>query len=254
MPKALITGANSGIGKELSRQLALKGYNITLHVRNKDKAIDFLEGDKISFDVIAADLSNQEERKLLLTKIIEESYDLVINNAGFGLYGPIDSHTLEEEKSLLEVNINALFEIIYKAIESFKKHNKKGVILNVSSVAAFISPFPYFSSYAASKAFVLSLSKSLDAELKKEGIRVLVSCPGQVNTPFRVKASKYKSAESTKTMSASFAAKTMIKQIENGKRVSIFSFSYRIMLLLFPLIPSSIIEAILRANINKRIE
>lgn len=253
MPKALITGANSGIGKEIAKQLAALGYKLTLHIRNFQRTIDFLDPSQVAFDVIVADLAEPEQRALLLKKIDQENYDLIINNAGLGLYGRLDTHTFKEEKELIEVNVNSLFEITFRAIASFKTHKKKGTILNVSSAAAFVTPFPYFASYAASKAFVLNLSKSLDAELCPLGIRVLASCPGQIKTPFRIKASKFKSQESENAMSAEYAAKRIVTQIKKGKRTDVFNFSYKIALLLVKFLPSKLLEIILKSNIEKRI-
>jgi short-subunit dehydrogenase len=251
MLKALLTGANSGIGKEIAYCLASKGYKLTLVVRNSKRKIDFLDPKKVEFEVFEADLCHVDDRKKLLIKIEESSFDVVINNAGLGLYGPIDSHEFQEEKELLEVNISALFEITFKAIESFKNQGKKGTIINVSSVAAFISPFPYFASYAASKSFVLSLSKSLDFELKSSGIRVLVSCPGPVKTSFRAKASKLKSKESNNTMSAQYAARRIIDQIERGQAVDIFNFPYRLYIFFIKLIPSYVVAYFLRNTIKR---
>jgi short-subunit dehydrogenase len=251
MPNALLTGANSGIGKEIAYSLASKGYKLTLVVRNSCHAIDFLDPKKVDFEVFVADLCNEDDRKHLLKKIDESSFDVVINNAGFGLYGPIVSHGFQEEKDLLEVNVSALFEITFKAIESFKNQGRKGTILNVSSVAAFFSPFPYFASYAASKLFVLSLSKSLDFELKSSGIRVLVSCPGPVKTPFRAKASKFKREESSNMMSAHYAAKRIVNQIERGQAVDIFNFPYRLYIFIIKLLPSYFIAHFLKNTIKR---
>lgn len=253
MDRALVTGASSGIGKELSLILLKRGYFVTLLIRDQNRDLSFCKEYEGLFEVFLCDLANPNSRYEVVKKIEEEPYSLIINNAGFGLYGPVMMHDQEEEKALVEVNVQAVFDVSLAALRSFKKFQIKGTILNVSSIASIIYPFPLFTTYSATKAFVTSFSRSLDRETAKEGIRVLVALPGQVQTPFRKKAAKSQTEESKSSMSAYFAANKIMKQIDKKKGQSVFNWPYKLLEVFYPFIPSFIIEFFVKKNISNRL-
>ena len=176
--KALITGASSDLGIALAQALHHKGYELLLTARTQPP---------LPFPFRAADLT--QDCSPIISWIQEECPSLIINNAGAGLYGPALSHSTQEQLDLLELNAKALLELTLEGARALQKQSKKGTILNIAS-AAGLFPYPTFSVYSASKGFVTTLSQALDAELKPQGIRVLVACPGQIATSFRQKASK----------------------------------------------------------------
>lgn len=232
--RALITGSSSGLGKGLADFLEKQGIEV-IRMGSKD-----------------FDLTNSTERKKLLDLISEKSPDLVVNNAGFGLYGPSLDLTTCEQLKMIEINCAALVEISLHAAATLRKNQKKGTILNISSAAAFI-PFPTFNVYAASKAFVNHFSLALDGELCKEGIRVLCACPGQIAANFRSRAAKgHPQTPDNRTMSIDVAVTHLWKQIEQDKTLYVFDWRMRIMIWISRLTPRVILNKFLKKRLRER--
>lgn len=248
--KALITGATSGIGTALCARLSRENIPLIITGRNEKSLIE-LAGKFSLQEAIQADLLIESDRSKILHKIKESVPDIIINNAGIGLYGSILSHSVEKELDILEINCKALLEITLTAVKSLQESGKQGVILNVSSVAAFF-PFPHASIYAATKAFVLSLSQSLDFELAPQGIRVLVSCPGMVDTEFSKRAGG-KSYNRSLSMTPEYAAERIWKQVRTGKKCDVFDWKYRLLHILGALVPKKMVAKILQQNIMERV-
>lgn len=257
---ALVTGASSGIGESLCHLLASKGVDLIITGRNEKKLneISALLRPQVKVGVIALDLAVEVQRKALIEQIKQLKPDLVINNAGIGLYGEVLSHKTNDQMDILKINGEALLEITIEAAKTLFAARKHGTILNVSSAAAYFI-FPTFSVYSASKTFVKEVSESLDYEMKPYGIRVLVSCPGQVETDFKHRAAQgnERTAEdySSKVMSpmtSEYAAKEIWKQIEDGKTVHVFDWRYRVLIVLSKLIPKSLLSKMLLRHIEKR--
>lgn len=251
--KALITGASSGIGEALADLLASKGILLILAGRDQER-LEAVAKRNSAEKIIIADLGHPEGRKKIIDIMKEESFDLLINNAGFGIYGEAIATAVREQLAILTVNATAVLELTLEAAQSFVKKNKKGVIVNVSSVAGEI-PTPGMSVYGASKSFVTMLSQSLDWELKPKGVRVLVSCPGMVATRFSSRAAK-KNVSSSKrlTMSKEFAAEEIWKQIENKQKKRIFG-RYNLIFSFFTryFVPDWIISRVIWNRIKERL-
>lgn len=195
---AIITGASSGMGKEFALQVSQK-YNydqIWLVARREDKLRDLAEqiNKGKNFEtakVVALDIGNRsgvEEFKALLEKENAElkkaesslNIGLMINNAGFGTYGPFDETPVDREMDMVDLNCTSLTGMCGIALPYL---NKGSVIINTASLAAFM-PLGNFAVYGASKAYALSFSVALAAELKPKGIKVCALCPGSVSTEF----------------------------------------------------------------------
>jgi uncharacterized protein len=227
---ALVTGASSGIGEALSFLLADKGINLIIHGRNIEnlKRIQNTLAAKVNVDLISADLANRSERKKVSEMIHSRKPDLMINNAGFGLYGPALSHETEQVMEILEVNANAVMELTLEAARAMTSAGIKGVILNVSSSAGEIPVAPGFAAYSASKAFVNHFSQSLDMELQPIGIRVLSAAPGFVKTNFSKRAGgKKNNLIQNITMTSEFAAEQIWRQIQKGTPLFLFDWKNR---------------------------
>lgn len=253
---ALITGASSGIGRSLCYLLANQGINLIVSGRSTDQLKQLQEAlsDKVQVQAVTCDLAIKEERVLLTEVIHERCPDLVVNNAGFGLYGEALTYSTSEQMSILEVNGNAVLEITLEAARTLISRNAYGVILNVSSAGAF-QVFPTLAVYAAAKAFVNHLSQSLDEEFRSNGVRVLAACPGMVNTPFQTKAGGNGLVrQSCTTMSAEKVAGLIWDQILNPIPLVIMDWKYRMMTALSKLIPQAWLTAMLRKNILSRIQ
>lgn len=252
---ALITGASSGIGRALASLLAEKNIPLFLTGRDKERLEELKEilSGKVPVEVFSADLSTIEGREQVVKVIKQRCPDLLVNNAGFGLYGPAIDLPIQGQLQVAQVDALALMEFTLTAAKELKERGRKGVIMNVSSAAAY-QIFPYFSSYAAAKAFVVSLSKSIDFEVKESGIRVLVSCPGQVETDFsrRASGSSIKIARKNLVMTPEFAAAEIYAQIESGRGERIFDWKYRLMTMLSKIVPSWIAGNLLLRVVSAR--
>ena len=249
---ALITGASSGLGKALALLLCSKNISLLLTGRDEEELTHLAAQLSVSTVRHCGDLREKSVRKELAHLIQTHDPDLIINNAGFGLYGNVLSHSIEEQLDLLKVNGEALLEITLVAAQHFKERKKRGIILNVSSATAFF-PFPTFSVYAASKAFVASFSLALDDELKSLGIRVLTACPGQIATEFRKRAAKgFPQRRNFYTLAPEKAALFLWKQIERKKRLFIFDWKVRWMIRIAHLLPTCLIMKLLKKSISRR--
>jgi short-subunit dehydrogenase len=185
--KALVTGASSGIGEEFARQLARRGCDVVLVARRRERleslATNLGAVHRISAEVLPADLSNERETALVEQRLGAGDVDLLVNNAGLGSVGEFADLPVEGEVRQVDVNIRALVRLSHAALHSMIPL-KRGAIINVGSMAAY-QPVPYNATYAATKAFVLSLSEALHEEAKPHGITVLCLCPGPVRTEFQ---------------------------------------------------------------------
>jgi len=185
---ALITGASKGIGKSISIELAQRGYNVLLIARSEESLLalkdQLIKQFKVDVQILALDLSDRESAIKLHGWILTNNFPIsvLINNAGFGLYGQFYQQDLIELQNMLDLNIKTLTAITHLLVPVLKKQ-EKSYILNVASTAAFQS-MPFMGVYAATKAFVLSFSRALRYELKASGISVSCLCPGPVKTAF----------------------------------------------------------------------
>ena len=182
--KALITGASSGIGRDMARCLSRRGADLVLVARRVDR----LERLKAELDtdvqIMGADLSQSQICFDLYDQLKGQGVDIVINNAGFGLFGAFDQTDLERELEMIDTNIRAVHILTKLFLRDFVKQDR-GYLLNVASSAAFL-PGPLLSTYYASKSYVLRLTEAVYEELRRRGSHVGISvlCPGPVQTEF----------------------------------------------------------------------
>lgn len=183
--KALVTGASSGIGKEIARYLAKLGYDLILVARSTEKLYKLRdELSDVSVRVITLDLSREQDSLDLFEHLQDEKIDFLVNNAGFGAYGKFIEVPLEKELELIHTNVSAVHILTKLFLQGMVKRNS-GHILNVGSAAGFLAG-PTFSSYYASKNYVVRLTQAIHEELRRDNINVGVSvlCPGPVHTNF----------------------------------------------------------------------
>lgn len=211
--KALITGASSGIGKDLSYILSIMNYDLILVARSIDKLEEIKKEIKTNVTLYQYDLSNIDNCYKLYDKVKNEDIDIIINNAGFGVFGSFDKTNIDRELEMINLNIKAVHILTKLFLKDFKKKNE-GYILNVASSASFL-PGPLMASYYASKAYVLHLTEALYEELRRDKSNVYVGilCPGPVDTNFNnVAGVKFGVKAMNSKDVASYAIKCMFKK------------------------------------------
>lgn len=188
---ALITGASSGIGKALAAEFARDGYDLVLAARSVDKmqalANELTQRHKVRVTVIGADLESLDGAARLHAEVQTRNIRLsaLVNNAGFGTFGEFKDTALEPAQGMMQLNINALVVLTKLFLPDLIA--SRGKVLNVASTAAF-QPGPFMAVYYATKAFVLSFSEAIAAELAPHGVTVTALCPGPTVSGFQDKA------------------------------------------------------------------
>ncbi len=213
---AMITGASSGIGEELAKNLASRGFNLILTARRAERLKEIKEKLTSVFDVkvkiICADLSITSECKRLYEEVKGVRIDMLINNAGFGLFGRFEETDLDRELEMIDVNIKAVHILTKLFLRDFSKRNY-GYILNVASIAGFMAG-PLMATYYASKNYVLQLTRAISQELKHNKVNVYVGalCPGPVDTEFnRVAGAEFAVGGASASEVAGYALDEMFK-------------------------------------------
>jgi short-subunit dehydrogenase len=185
---ALVTGASSGIGEAIARELASRGYALTLVARREDRlkalAGELSEEHGIQAETAKSDLGDARERDRLGTALERSGrrVDLLVNNAGFGAHGDFTRVDRERLTEMVRVNCEAVVDLTGRFLPSMTERGQ-GAVINIASVASF-QPLPGSATYAATKAFVLSLSEAVRTEVRGTGVTVTAVCPGPVRTEF----------------------------------------------------------------------
>lgn len=211
--KALITGASSGIGADIAKVLSEKGYDIILVARRKTRLAKIKSEIKTNVEIINMDISSTFNCLELYNQVKDQEIEIIVNCAGFGVYGDFTETSLDKELDMIDTNIKGLHILTKLFLQEFSKRNR-GYILNVASSASFV-PGPLMASYYASKAYVLRLSESIYGELKeiKSNVGISVLCPGPVDTEFNKVAKVDFSIKPMNSMDvAKYAVEKMFKK------------------------------------------
>jgi short-subunit dehydrogenase len=239
---ALVTGASSGIGESFARLLAKSGANLILVARREDRLDTLSEKLRTEFnikvDVIAKDLAlpNASEALFQQTNSLGLHVDILINNAGLGKHGDFLDMPLASHHQMINLNITALNDLTYFYGQAMAKRGE-GQILLVASIAGFL-PVPRFSTYAATKNYVLALGEALGNELKDKGVTVTTLCPGGTLTEFMdVAGQQMDSIRSMAMMSSDKVAKTGLKALIRKKRIIVPGWLYKIGIASLRLLP-----------------
>ncbi len=239
--KALITGASSGIGRDIARRLAFLGYDLILVARREDKLEELKKEFNTNVKIVVLDLQNEDNCKKLYKDLKSENIDMLINNAGFGVHGFFYKTSLNKELEMIDVNIKALHILSKLFLNDFKAKDK-GYILNVASSAAFLSG-PLMASYYASKAYVLRLTTAIHEELKKSKSNVVISClcPGAVDTEFNKVANVN---FSVKPLTSKYVANYAIKKLLQKQLIIIPGFLMKFELFFQKFLPIKMVNKI----------
>jgi uncharacterized protein len=225
----LITGASTGIGYEMAKQLASKNHNLILVARSEDKLIqlqrELIAQFSVSVHYFLFDLSELNAASDLYHYTKNKNYVVTgfINNAGFGDYGNFAEMPLKKDEAMIAVNITTLVGLT-KLFGADMIKAGKGRIMNVASLLSFL-PFPYYSVYSATKSFVLAFTETVAAEWQGTGVTLTALCPGTVETPFHTDAMRKTNAMSAnKPMPADVVAAAGVELFLNGKNKKIVGF------------------------------
>jgi uncharacterized protein len=254
---ALITGASAGIGTELARVFASKGHRVALVARRADR-LTALAGEIVAAGgaapiVIACDLTQMgagdKIAEALTAAGVEVEY--VVNNAGFGVFGKAIQRDRADQLDIITVNIRALTDLSLRFADQLIRH--RGGLLNLGSIAGFL-PGPGMAVYYASKAYVLSFTEAMRAELAPHGVRVTVVCPGPVPSEFQARAGFAPGFDSTvlNVMPAD-VAKQAYDGLMANKRAVLPGFGIKLVPFLLRLFPRSfVLAAVAGFQLRKR--
>ena len=224
--KALVTGASSGIGKEMAYYLDKLGYDLILVARDKVKLEEVQNKLSKKSKIVIIDLANEKKIKDLYMLVKNENIDLLINNAGFGLFGDYEDVDLLKELEMIDVNVKAVHILTRMFLKDMDKRGS-GRIINVASSAGLLKGGPLMSTYYATKSYVVSFSLAIYEELRRKNsnVKISVLCPGPVNTNFNnVAGVKF----NIKSLTAEYVAKYAINQsLKNNKLIIIENDNYK---------------------------
>lgn len=242
--KALITGASSGIGRDMAKYLGKKGFDLILVARNRERLEEVKSGLTTNVEIITMDLATEENCIKLYNQV--KDVDILINNAGFGTFGKFTEANLDTELEMIKTNIIAVHTLTKLFVKDMVKKDK-GYILNVSSIAGFL-PGPLMATYYSTKAYVLRLTQGLQEELRKQksNVKISVLCPGPTATDFLSRAGvMFK----TKSASSEYVAEYAIDQMLSGKKIIVPTLKIKCARLLCKIVPDTIL-----ANVAYKIQ
>lgn len=256
-PVTVITGASAGIGAELARVFARHGHALVLLARRTERletlAAEIAASGAPPPLVVTCDLlapgAVEQLAQTLQQEGVEPQY--LVNNAGFGLVGQAARLSRDEQLAMIDLNVRVLTELSLRFAETVARH--RGGILNVASMAAFV-PGPGMAVYYASKAYVLSFSEALSAELKPLGVRVTALCPGPVPTEFAARAGvTRKTQPGPVSMPADVVAKAGYRGLMAGRRRVIPGARLKLLRCVIALVPTSVLLAAVSFRQRRRL-
>ena len=230
--KALITGASSGIGRDMAKYLSKLGYDLVIVARRENLLEELKKEITTNCEIEVRDISKIENCRILFEKY--KDVDILINNAGFGAFGEFWETDLEKDLNMINTNVIAVHVLTRLFVEEMQKRNS-GKILNVASIAGFMSG-PFMAEYYATKSYVIELSLAIREELEKTKSKVQISvlCPGPVQTNFNKVANvKF----STIGLTSDYAAKYAINQFLKGKDIIIPGISIKLLYFINKILP-----------------
>ena len=237
--KALVTGASSGIGRDIAKELSEKGYELILVARDLEKLNELKSELKTNSEIVSMDVSRTENCKQLHEKY--KDIDILVNNAGFGDCGYFTDTNLEKEIQMINTNIIG-YHVLTKLYLKDMKEKNSGKILNVASIAGFM-PGPLMATYYSTKSYVVRLSESIREELRREksNVQISILCPGPVNTNFN-KVADVQFA--LKGLSSEYVAKYAVENMLKGKFYIVPGWKIKLARLGAKIAPSSFVAKI----------
>lgn len=244
-PRALVTGASSGIGEAFARSLERRGRGLVLVARRADRLerLSAELGGAARALALPTDLAQAGAAARLFGELERRgiAVDLLVNNAGIGTTGPFALEPPETTAAILALNVRAAAELTRAFLPGMLQRGR-GAVINVCSMASF-QPVPFLATYAASKAFLLSFSEALAEELRGTGVSVQALCPGLVPTEFQARAGTDKVAfADAPKMTAEFVAEASLRALVDGRSLVIPGWRDRLALQLLRLAPRQVVR------------
>ena len=243
MSTALITGATSGIGLTFARTLARRGHDLVLVARDRERlelVASELRGHRVEVEVISADLTERDQLAVVEQRLRERPVEILVNNAGFGVPQRFSAGDLEVEQQMLDVLVTAVMRLTHAALPGMIARGS-GAVLNVSSVAGWITG----GTYSASKAWVTVFSESLSLELAGTGVHVTAVCPGFTHTEFHQRASMEMDAlPEWMWLDPQEVVDRALADVRKGRPVSVAGRQYKALSLAAQYLPRPLVRAI----------
>ncbi|WP_030164636.1 SDR family NAD(P)-dependent oxidoreductase [Spirillospora albida] len=239
---ALVTGASSGIGESFARILAGRGTDLVIVARRADRldalARELVERYRVAVEVLAADLTDPGQRGEVERRLRAEPVELLVNNAGYGAFGAFAEIPLDDQLAEIELNVSALVRLTHAALPGMLGRGRGGV-LNVASMSGY-APSPGSATYGATKAYVISFSESLHAEVAGKGVHVTALCPGFTRT-------EDDAAPNLLWLRRDDVARAGLDAVAAGRALAVPGVQYKAVLPALKLVP----RPLLRAAVNR---
>lgn len=247
---ALVTGASSGIGRDIARKLGSMGVRLIITGRDRENLESLRqEIGARRVKIITADISRRDECLRLYREASAYGVDILVNNAGFGLYGKFSVTELDRELEMIDVNVSAVHILTKLFLRDFSARDK-GYILNVASIAGFM-PGPLMATYYATKNYVLRLTEAVREELRcqRSGVYIGAFCPGPVDTHFNSTAGvKF----ALRGISSEYAAECAVRGMFARKALILPTSSVKAAVIASRFIPDMLLAAIARLFQSKK--
>lgn len=251
-PVALVTGASAGLGAAFCRALAGEGHNLVMVARGHDRlqtsADDLTARYGVDCELLPADLSSPAGCQLVAERLRSDSHPvrMLVNNAGFGLYGRFTDHPIAAEQRLLDLHVRAVLVLTQAAVQAMAGRGG-GDIVNVSSVGGFV-PRASGPTYAASKAWVTAFTEALSQQLVDSPVRVCALCPGYTQTEFHDRARVDMSGvPDWMWLDADRVVTAGLADLRRGKPISVPTLRYKALVAAVKLLPRPLIRRATRS-------
>jgi short-subunit dehydrogenase len=246
MPRALVTGPTSGIGHSFAVALAAEGHDLVLVSRDRSR-LEAVGGQLsaahgIAYEVLAADLADLEQTRRVEARLRAEPFDIVVNNAGFGMQNTFEEHDVEAEQASLDVHVGAVLRLTHAALGPMLGRGR-GDIVNVSSVAGYLPR----GTYAAHKAWVTSFSSWAGVRYRDRGVRVMALCPGFVRSEFHQRMhADLSGIPPWMWLNSDDLVRHGLRDLRRGRAVSVPSLRYKTLAALARVTPLGLAERLAR--------
>lgn len=242
MAWAVVTGASSGIGRDIAIELSDRGYDLVLVARRGDRLEELKTVLKTNAEIVIMDLSNIGNCYSLFDRCKNKDVEILVNNAGFGHFGEFFKTDLDLELEMIDLNVKSVHILMKLFLSEFVQKNS-GKILNVASAAGFMPAGPFISTYYGTKAYVLNHTRGVAKELEKAGSNVTVSalCPGPVKTEFNKVAGCQFAAVG---LESAKVAKVAVEGMLKGKTVIIPGVAFKIGKFMTRILPDSLLASV----------